>query len=135
MSSNRRHKNMPYCYGYDAKTNTEILFGRDYQPLARRSFLEAREVEQIGAYTSRGTPEERYCKLGPYLEHDFAGWFYDDGNAPRFDRATRDRVSEVWKLFLSGTDVRDHLYNVHRTYQFADLIITPRKQGLRAADG
>lgn len=123
--------NMPYCYGYDTTSNTEILFGRSYQPLARRRFLDG-FVQTIEAFKNKGQIDKP-CLYCLFIEHDFKAWFYDDGNSARSNMATRRLVIGVWDDFLKGIDVRDRLYNVHRDFRFPDCTVRSRFHGMLEA--
>ena len=120
------YKTEPYGYSYDPKTNSEFLFDREYKLFAAREFMTNR-VDLLGACLNmrEGLP---FRSVRPNSE-DFAGWFYDDGNSPAFDRSTRKRVKEVLGVFVSGGDVRDYLYNVPQDYQFPDRRIPKRHGG------
>lgn len=113
--------NLPYGYWFDRGLNVEYLFGRHYQPLAERRFLDHDSARTIAFYRGRGRDWGEPWQYGPTIDFDFAGWYYKDGNPPKYDRSTLKRVRAVWKAFMCGQDVRPFFYTTYGDeYVFPD---------------
>ncbi|PWG15834.1 hypothetical protein [Salibaculum griseiflavum] len=97
-------KRLPYAWAWDEKTRTEYLLHRGYHAIARRPAEEPMAAE--------------YLPGVEHPEHDYKGFFYDDGNSPCANAETKAQCERILTLFLAGHDVRQFI----------------RKSGLPATD-
>ena len=88
-------KRLPYAWAWDEDTGTEYLLHRGYHAIARRPAEEPLAAE--------------YLPGVEHPEHDYKGFFYDDGNSPCANAETRAQCERILALFLAGHDVRQFI--------------------------
>lgn len=115
-------RTLPYGMWYSSETQLETLFGRDYQPILERKFLTGHTARFIEYYPTREREAASKFRYGPEIPHDFAAWFYNDGNPPWDNSDTLKLVKQLVWDFLTGLDVRQKIYCNHRTFAFPDRV-------------
>lgn len=127
MVSSKSGRGLPYGYWFQASTQTEALFDRDFSIIAHRSFW----AGMGGPATfGRHTPDNGDTK------YDFTGFFYDDECPPWHDPMGERFCYEVLGRFMLRKNVSSLLYHCPE-YKFPGRPVfahrKARKRGLKGA--